>query len=94
MKYIYYTTDKEKIEIISKKPLSLKILQSLVGGYIEFVPLRNGNDLVVNEDGVSKDLPENPFFKQKDTLNDIAKFGIRGNAIEGKTDENGELVGI
>lgn len=39
---------------------SLEYLQKLVGGYIEVVHL-NGNDLVINEEGLLLDLEPNPW---------------------------------
>lgn len=95
MKYIYYKTDGSKTDIFSKKPLSLEKLQSLVGGYIESLPLKNGNCLFVNEEGVIHDLPINPHFTQKDTTVDISTYGLRGDVIEGKVNiETGDFVGI
>ena len=40
--------------------LSLEVLQALVGGYIEFVSLRDGSALVVNEEGLLLGLEPNP----------------------------------
>ncbi len=40
--------------------LSLEALQALVGGYIEFVSLRDGSALVVNEEGLLLGLEPNP----------------------------------
>jgi hypothetical protein len=38
---------------------TLEELQKLVGGYIEVHKLRNGDDLVMNEDGLMQNLPIN-----------------------------------
>jgi hypothetical protein len=38
---------------------TLEELQKLVGGYIEVHRLRNGDDLVMNEDGLMQNLPIN-----------------------------------
>lgn len=48
----------EEIEITNKTPLDS--LQDLVGGYIE-VYLHNGRHLIFNEDGLTLELPRNPF---------------------------------
>ena len=37
----------------------LKQRQQLVDGYIEYVPLKNGDSLIVNEEGRLRDLPLN-----------------------------------
>lgn len=39
---------------------SLEELQTIVGGYIQVVPLPRGRSLVCNEDGISMALPYNP----------------------------------
>ena len=39
--------------------LSLESLQKQVGGYIEMVTLPNGQTMIVNEDGIAKDLSPN-----------------------------------
>lgn len=69
------------IEIeFSKKIITLKELQDCVEGYIEFVWLRDGKILVVNEDGKINGLELNSFATfliQKEGINDH----IVGNAL-------------
>ena len=57
------------------KPKSLKELQKIVGGYIEFTKIPNGDTMVVNEEGIPKGLPINPGA----TL--LAKKPIFGDVI-------------
>jgi len=45
----------------SKKMITLKEMQDCVEGYIEFVWLKDGKILVVNEDGKIKGLESNPI---------------------------------
>ena len=96
MKYNYYKTDGTKEVIESATPLGLEKLQELVGGYIELVPLNNGNYLFVNEEGYLKDLPRNPHFTQDDTPNDLSHSQGRfcGNVIEERNDREGEFIGV
>lgn len=47
--------------VFSKKMIALKEMQECVGGYIEFVWLRDNKILVVNEDGKIQGLPDNPI---------------------------------
>lgn len=57
----------------SKKMVTLKEMQDCVDGYIEFVWLRGGRILVVNEDGKINGLESNPFATlliQKEGIND------------------------
>lgn len=81
MKYLFYTIDGKKEEIVTKKPLSLRKLQNLVGGYIEFV---EGIDkhFCVNEEGKIKKLPVNQNYPK-----------LVGNVIVGRM-VNGNFFGI
>ena len=94
MKYIYYKTDGTKKTIESKRALTLKKMQKLVGGYIEHLELNNGRCLMINEEGVLKDLPINPHIKQEETWVDRSTYGLRGDVIEGKCDKQGEFIGV
>lgn len=47
------------VTLDDKKP-TLKEAQKIVGGYVEMVSLSNGDQLLVDEDGLSKNLPINP----------------------------------
>ena len=55
---------------------TLKKMQKLVQGYIEFVYLADGKILVVNEDGRG-----NPFFRLNVKASEIAGQDIVGDAI-------------
>lgn len=46
-------------EVVIKDQFTLEDLQSMVDGYIEFIPLSCGDTLVVNEEGYINDLPVN-----------------------------------
>tara|TARA_Y100000310_G_scaffold318729_1_gene373146 strand:- start:96 stop:350 length:255 start_codon:yes stop_codon:yes gene_type:complete len=54
---------------------SLKELQGYVGGYIELVKLRDGTNLVVNEEGLMRRLPVN------EEASHIANRVIVGDAL-------------
>lgn len=43
----------------NKKDFSLKELQSIVGGYIELINLKDGKLMIVNEEGLINLLPRN-----------------------------------
>jgi hypothetical protein len=76
MTYKYHLLSGETHEIVTKKPLSLKRLQKLVGGHIEMVWVGepyNSNCLMVNEEGLLLGLPRNPKFPQ-----------LVGDVVEGK----------
>jgi len=88
MKYILYSVDGSQKDILVKEPLSLKILQTLVEGSIEFtrVPAAPEREFCVNEEGHIFGLRQNPFFPQ-----------FVGNVIEGRvlrTKEGTHFVGI
>lgn len=62
MSYEFKTmyTNGEVLEVIQDEKPSLRQMQSIVGGYIQVVYLRNGTDvLVVNEEGLLEDLAVN-----------------------------------
>lgn len=48
---------------MEEKPVTTKLaeLQSLVGGYIEFVRFDDGSAMIVNEEGRLRGLPVNPI---------------------------------
>lgn len=48
---------------MEERPLTTKLadLQALVGGYIEFVRFGDGSAMVVNEEGLLRELPGNPI---------------------------------
>lgn len=47
------------------RDLSLTSMQSAVGGWIEFVPLRNGKLLVVSEEGIMQGLLPNRVVAER-----------------------------
>lgn len=57
------------------RKFSLAELQSLVGGYVELVTVGHGNILLVDEDGLAKQLPINL------AATDIAQKTIVGRAV-------------
>lgn len=79
--------------IESKQPLTLKRLQELVGGDIEFFPLKDGTTACCNENGIIEQLPVNPAITEEDTEADIS-FGVRGNILIGKVRGDGEFIGV
>ena len=92
MKYLYYKTDGTRDILETTEPFTLEKLQELVGGNIEGAPIEDdGVRLFVNEDGLAKMLPRNPFFKP---------FGVPyyvGNIVMGKeklTESGVEFVGF
>ena len=48
-----------KVNIIIKVPPTLKEAQEFVGGWIEMVYLKNGDQMIVNEEGLLLGLPVN-----------------------------------
>lgn len=73
-----------KFEIMEIKN-ELSVLQELVGGYIEFVGLPNGIDLIVNDEGMINGMPYNCTF---------GTHHLFGPIIMAKSDENGELISL
>lgn len=67
MTYTYIKTDGSKRYITSKKPLSLKRLQALVGGSIEFATRRiSGLNITfcINEEGLLHKLERNQMYPE------------------------------
>lgn len=61
---------------------TLEELQSLVGGYIEMLPLPNGKEMYINEDGKSLGLQQNDVATGYGILAGIADDDfIVGNAV-------------
>lgn len=74
-------TDGTVEEIISHPAgITLEKMQALVDGYIEFVRYDSDNILLVNEDGLIHNLPQNPHIPQ-----------LVGNIIK-MTDRDWELI--
>lgn len=60
---------------ITDKKLTLEEMQEFVGGLIELVYLKNGDHLIINEEGLLLQLPQN----QEASM--IAEQMIVGNAL-------------
>jgi hypothetical protein len=61
--------------IIDETPPALEDCQKVVGGFVEMVYLPDGRQMLVNEDGIAKQLPYNPVASL------LADQIIVGNAI-------------
>ena len=93
MNYRFYEIGKKMRLIDATHPIELKELETLMrSSEWSFLPLKNGNTLCVDAEGVIKNLPYNRAFGEKDTDAEIGD-GIRGNILEGKI-VNDEFVGI
>lgn len=64
-----------RTKTITDKEPTLEYLQDFVGGLIEVVPLRDGSQLIVNEEGLMKELPHNQ------QASELAMRDIVGNAL-------------
>ena len=87
--YLLWDISGKSQDIVSKKPLSLKKMQKLVGGYIEMVWVGepyNSHCLMINEDGLSLGLSQNKKFPQ------LVGNVIEGLMVEGK--EGYDFVGF
>ena len=87
MIYKYLKVDGSIETIETELPLTLKEMQTLVGGYIEFFE-HYSDHYCCNEEGLLRSLPENPHFIDRD---------IRGNVVLGKWSEGDEdrvFIGI
>lgn len=51
---------REEVRPASGEKFTLKELQAHVGGYIQLVKTKRGNQMLVDEDGIDKILPVNP----------------------------------
>lgn len=60
--------------LMEKEPPSLEAAQKAVGGFVEILPVREGQ-LLFNEEGRMQELPENP------TASMLAGQPIVGNAL-------------
>lgn len=66
------TSDGKIIEVPDQK---LETLQKAVDGYVQIVPLKNGNNMIVNEEGLLMKLPVNVLASK------IAGYPIVGNVV-------------
>lgn len=55
------TTTIPTTHFLSDKRPSLEEAQKLVGGYVQMITLTNGSQMLVDEDGISKNLPFNLY---------------------------------
>lgn len=53
--------DQDKGPEVREVPDTLESMQSLVKGYVQFVPYRDGVELVCNEEGLLRGMPFNRF---------------------------------
>ncbi len=70
----------------------LGFMQTMVGGYIECVPLRNGIDLICNEEGAIRCLPLNTNLYPE--LFGFSDMFICGNYFLCSHDSNGNFKSI
>jgi hypothetical protein len=73
-----------KFTTIEDEKPSLERAQELVGGFVELVTLNNGDQMLVNEEGLLSDLPYNDYATQLAIEKSncfLAEHGIRGNAV-------------
>ena len=71
---VYKSNGKIEDKSFSKKNITLKDMQEVVGGNIEFLYLKDNLVMVVNEDGKMIGLPYNPkatLLVQENNINDI-----------------------
>jgi len=63
------------LELYKSKKISLEEMQKIVGGYIEFVYMPHDKVLIIDEDGIEKQLPVNAvassLYQQFTTRNGI-----------------------
>jgi hypothetical protein len=71
---VYKSNGKIEDKSFSKKNVTLKEMQEVVGGYIEFLYLKNNLVMIVNEEGKMIGLPYNPkatLLVQENNINEI-----------------------
>jgi len=72
------------LKLIEDYSPSLEELQKLVGGYIEVQTLRNGDSLVINEEGMMQNLPINKeattLFQANGGISQICGFAVHVKA--------------
>lgn len=74
--------DTKLITIKDERP-SLEKVQGLVGGLVQLIELNNGDQMMVNEDGIMKDLPINDEATQiaMSQSNALMMGGILGDVV-------------
>lgn len=82
MKAKLLKTDLSVIDVVPKNGTDFQLdeLREFVGGYIEIVDLRNGQILVINEEGKLNDLPINALATN---CIDLAFQGMMNDIIVG-----------
>lgn len=94
MKYRFFEIGQKPRDIESEQPLDQKDIEKLMKATdLSFTPLKNGNTICIDGEGEIKGLPYNPAFTEKDTNADVG-YGIRGNILEGKVNEQEEFIGV
>jgi hypothetical protein len=77
----------------NRTSFTLEEVHNLVGGYVEFIELANGDFMLIDEDGGMKKLPRNDhatFLARANTIDRwISNSGIVGNALVGTAEEFG-----
>lgn len=84
--YLHHKVDGTTEEVSSKRVLTLKQLQKLVGGHIEQVWVGKpyaSRLLMINEDGLALGLLSNPKYPQ-----------VVGDIVEGTYGSGGEFEGV
>ena len=64
-----------RTKTITDKEPTLEYMQTYVGGLIEVIPLRDGSQMIVNEEGLLKELPHNQ------QASELAMRDIVGNVL-------------
>lgn len=86
MIYLLHKVDGSTKKITARRPLGLRRLQELVGGFVEYVRIKDGSGrgqvLCVNEEGKLINMPKNPKFPK-----------LNGDVLEGRL-KNQEFVGV
>ena len=72
---------KEGLQPKNNKVFTLEELKSVVGGYIEIVPLEEGYSMVINEEGKLLDLPINVIATRVYRTSRNADDFIVGNVL-------------
>jgi hypothetical protein len=74
------TSEIKPIKFESESP-SLKEMQDMVDGYIEFVHLKNGEIAIVNEEGLLRELPYNAAASAYVNNRTDSEYHLVGNVL-------------
>jgi len=84
--FVISNDDSETVIVISKHKVSLKEAQDFVDGYVELITLRDGSQVLLNEDGRSRsgiklerNLAATAMLKPEGVM--MSAEGIVGNAL-------------